>query len=227
MKPIVALLLLLCLHAAAADETVVVYQLNGAMHCGEDTAIPIEQAADLLRAQGVKVLAAERRSLPMDVPALCGAPTGEANVMTVSAADWALFTTRNADAGGYGRWVFDEGRVQVYMYDGTLQCGLGQAIGVEEMAEKLTGAGIEVLQSGKDTDGLLHIAVCGASTGAINVYTINRDDLAAARRLGFHVLVTREMTQQIKPQKKHKSGLQARSVAATADRPLEPIPLPW
>ena len=43
---------------------------------------------------------------------------------------------------------------------------------------------IQVLDSRKGTDGFLHIAVCGASTGAINIFAIKPDDLAVARELG-------------------------------------------
>lgn len=227
MKHIPTLLLLLCVSAAGADDTVTIYQLTGAVQCLDRSGVPLEEAADLLRGQGVKVVEAETRQLPFGLTKRCGAPTGKANVMTVAAADWTAFTTQNPDAGGYGLWVFDESTVQVYMYDGTLQCGLGNEIPLDEMAEMLAGGGIKVLDSRKGTDGLAHIAVCGASTGSINVYTISREDLQKAEALGFSSLVTREMTQNIKPRTKRKLGIQSRTPPRALPAPQEPIPLLW
>ncbi|MEA3277237.1 MAG: hypothetical protein U9Q81_18510 [Pseudomonadota bacterium] len=229
MNKTVAFLFLLCAATAGAYETVTLYQLTGAIQCVDETGVPAERAADLLRGQGVKVVSAERRKLPLDVTTGCGAPTGEANVMTVAAADWAAFTAKNPDAGGYGLWVFETSTVEVYKYDGTMQCGLGHEIPLGEMAKELKAAGIEVLQSRKGTDGLTHISVCGASTGAINVYTIERDALPSARELGYRLLLTREMTQQIKPRvsTQRMVGMQARSTPRPAAKAREPIPLLW
>jgi hypothetical protein len=210
MKRIPVLLLLLWSAVAVADETVSVYQLTGAIQCTDGTGVPPEEAADLLRGQGVKVISVERRKLPQDVPDGCGAPAGEANVMKVAAADWSAFLAKNQDAGGYGLWVFNEDTVQVYKYDGTLQCGMGREASLEEMAKELEIAGINVISSGKGTDGLEHIGVCGASTGAVNVYTIHGSSLPAVQRLGYRLLVTREMTRSIKPR-------------GTEPRPLEVV----
>lgn len=229
MKKIPILLLFLCATIVGANDTVTVYQLTGAIQCVDDTGIPAEQAADLLRGQGVKVVSVEQTELPLHVTESCGAPTGKANVIKVAAADWSAFTSKNSDAGGYGLWVFDESSVEVYKYDGTLQCGMGHEIPLEEMTKELETAGIEVLASRKGSDGLAHIAVCGASTGAINVYTITRDDLRTAQRLGFMLLVTREMTQQVKPRgsTQRQVGMQARSLPRAPERAAEPIPLLW
>lgn len=211
-----------------AERTVTVYQLSGTVHCLPRGGTPPEKAADLLRAQGVKVLTAERRSLPIESNGLCGAPTGEANVLSVAAADWTAFTNQNPDAAGYGIWVFDRETVEVYRYDGTLQCGLGEEVSLERMAEDLRAAGIEVIGSRKGTDGLAHIAVCGASTGAINIYTIARESLPAAQAASFRLLVTQEMTQAIKPRLGRPVGLQSRSLpAGDRDRSPDPIPLLW
>lgn len=234
MKRIGFLLLLLlipCAPAAVAEEAVRVYQFTGATQCSEGTGMSLEEAADLLRGQGVKVVAAEMRRLPQDVAELCGAPSGQVNVMQVTAADWSAFVARNSDAGGYGIWVFDEQRVQVYKYDGSLQCGMGRAVSIEEMAKELETAGIDVVASRKDEDGLSHISVCGASTGAINVYVIDRRSLSAARRLGYRLLVTREMIRQIKPEisGSRQVGAAARSLPLVSDQHSGqgPVPLLW
>jgi hypothetical protein len=228
MKSALTFLLLLCT-AAVADDTVTVYQLTGTIQCVDDTGLSPDEAADLLRGQGVKVVSAERRQVPQDVPDSCGAPSGEANVMKIAAADWSAFLAKNPDAGGYGLWVFEESTVQVYKYDGTLQCGMGQEIPVDEMAKELEAAGIRVVASRKGTDGLAHISVCGASTGAINVYVIDRAALSAARKLGYRLLVTREMTEQIKPQvaKPRPVGMQASSMPMAPATGADPIPLLW
>jgi len=231
MKTTLTLLLLLVAAAASANETVTVYQLTGEIQCIDDTGIPPEEAADLLRGQGVKVISAERRQIPQGIEEICGAPAREANVMKVTAADWSAFLAKNPDAGGYGHWVFDESTVQIYKYDGTLQCGMGGEIPLEEMAKELETAGIDVVTSRKGTDGLAHISVCGASTGAINVYVIDREALPAAQKLGYRLLVTREMTDQIKPRgtKKRQVGMAARSLPLAPSKPPStgPIPVLW
>jgi hypothetical protein len=224
---LLVLLLLFCGAAASANDTVTVYQLTGTVNCLEGRGVAIEEAADLLRAQGIKVEAAEQRKLPLAQDNHCGAPTGEANVITVTAADWTAFTTQNPDAGGYGLWVFDEATVEVFMYDGTLQCGLGNEIPLEEMAKMLTSARIEVLESRKGIDGLNHIAVCGASTGNINVFRIPRKDLAAAQAIGFRMLVTRELTEAIKPRHERKIGILSRTPPRAPSAIREAIPLLW
>jgi len=241
MKCLATLAFFLSTTAALADETVSVYQLTGAIQCVEGTGILPERAADLLRGQGVTVISAERRKLPQEVGKSCGAPVDEANVMKVTAADWTNFVAKNPDAGGYGLWVFDEGTVQVYKYDGTLQCGMGHEITLDEMAKELQGVGIEVASSRKGTDGLLHISVCGASSGTINVFVIDRGSLPAAQRIGYRLLVTHEMTEQVefRAAPAEQASVAIRPAAAASDNtgaePLEaakqpapaPVPLLW
>ncbi len=197
MKALLVLLVALVSAPLGANETVTIFQFAGQRQCVPGQGVPVEKAADLLRAQGIKVRDAQRRHLPLDIGQHCGAPTAEANVLTLSATDWAAFTAKNPDAGGYGVWAFDEGEVEVFMYDGTLQCGQGEEIPLERQAELLTSKDIEVLTSRKGTDGFQHIAVCGASTGTLNIFAIKPDDLAAARELGFSLLITQEMTERL------------------------------
>lgn len=197
MKALLVLLVSLVSAPLGANDTVTIYQFAGLRQCVPGQGVPVERAADLLRAQGIKVRDAERRHLPLDIGQHCGAPTAEANVLTLSATDWAAFTAKNPDAGGYGVWAFDDGQVDVFMYDGTLQCGQGEEIPLERQAEILTAKDIKILNSRKGMDGFMHIAVCGASTGAINIFAIKPDDLAAARELGFSLLITQEMTERL------------------------------
>jgi len=147
--------------------------------------------------------------------------------MEISAADWSAFLAKNPDAGGYGLWVFNAGTVQIYMYDGTLQCGMGREISPEEMAKELADAGIEVTEHYKGTDGLDHISVCGASTGAINIFVIDRDSLPAAQRLGYRLLVTRQITSRdTKPQQPSMTTSPTPSATARSPGPSL-IPLLW
>lgn len=229
------LILLLAVWALAAEsaetETLKVYHLTGAIQCLEGTGIPPDQAADLLRGQGVKVVSAERRKLPQNGADKCGAPAGEANVMKVAAADWSAFLAKHPDAGGYGLWVFDETNVPVYKYDGTLQCGMGQEIPLEEMEKELRTAGIDVISSRKGTDGLVHIGVCGASTGTINVFVIDSGLLSTVRRLGYRLLVTREKIQRIAPRDAASRQIRTANGTSTPDpdrsAPPGPVPLLW
>jgi hypothetical protein len=211
----------------ASEPQVMVYQLSGAVHCLEREGIAPEKAADFLRAQGVAVIAAERRMIPLEAEATCGAPTGEANVVTIAAPDWTAFVNQHPDAGDYGVWIFDADAVEVYKYDGSLQCGLGRQIPAADMAAELAAAGIEVHASRKTDDGRAHIAVCGASTGTINAFTIPRGSLDDARRLGFRLLVTRDMIQQIKPTPSRESAAQQSQTAAGGDSSPKPTPLLW
>ncbi|NJM10429.1 MAG: hypothetical protein HC883_06155 [Bdellovibrionaceae bacterium] len=74
-------------------------------------------------------------------------------------------------------------RTFVYKYDGSLQCGMGKAIAVEEMAKELNG--ISIFSSVKKRDGLMHIQVCGSITGMANVYEIPTKSLKQAEAKGF------------------------------------------
>ncbi len=77
--------------------------------------------------------------------------------------------------------------VAVFKHDGTLQCGLGKEVTLAQMAASLEAAGVKVLASRKADDGKLHIQLCGAPTGRVNVFDIATVSLAAAQELGFDV----------------------------------------
>lgn len=74
-------------------------------------------------------------------------------------------------------------RVKVFKPDGSLQCGQGKAVAVTEMQNQLNG--IKVYSSVNRNDGMMRVQVCGAPTGNVNVYEIDRKDLAAAQKKGF------------------------------------------
>ena len=60
---------------------------------------------------------------------------------------------------------------------------MGQAIPLEEMAKELDN--IKVYSKANKADGMMHIQVCGSSTGQANVYEIAKADLEAAIKKGF------------------------------------------
>src|SRR5712664_3001875 len=73
--------------------------------------------------------------------------------------------------------VFSADTVKVFRYAGSLQCGMGQAVPLDDMAKELTAVNITVLSSEKSVVSGLIIALCGAATGMANVYEITKDDL--------------------------------------------------
>ena len=183
--------------AVLADETISVYQLDGSIHCQTAEVTTPAQAADILKQADVKVISSASRSVPFSVSSACGTPTGKANVLVVDAGDWKKMLRKRRDAHGFGVWVFDRSAVEVYKYDGSLQCDRGKEISLQDMARELTENGIEVNASRKGSDGRMHITMCGASTGRLNVYSIATESLPRARELGFELLVTRQMTNEI------------------------------
>ena len=77
-------------------------------------------------------------------------------------------------------------RVNVYKDDGSLQCGMGQAITLDIMKKELDG--LEVFSMKNKPDGLMHLQACGRPTGQINVYEIRQVDVDQAIKKGFKLL---------------------------------------
>jgi hypothetical protein len=74
---------------------------------------------------------------------------------------------------------------EVFKHDGSVQCDGGEATSVDEMADELTSAGIEVFCSRKDQFVGGTCAACSCPSGQINVYTIDSQDVPDAESLGF------------------------------------------
>lgn len=72
---------------------------------------------------------------------------------------------------------------KVYKYDGSLQCGMGKSVSLEDMKVELKG--VKVYSFVHKNDGLMRIQLCGSPTGNANVYEISRDDLEKVLALGF------------------------------------------
>lgn len=76
-------------------------------------------------------------------------------------------------------------RVRVFKYDGSLQCNQGKAVPLETMKKELKD--IRVFGAENKADSLMRIQQCGTPTGRANVYEIAREDLDAAKKLGFQL----------------------------------------
>ncbi len=76
-----------------------------------------------------------------------------------------------------------QAHVFVYKYDGSMQCGMGRPVTVDQMAKELKG--IQVFSQEKKSDGLMHIQVCGSITGLANIYEIAPSALKKAEARGF------------------------------------------
>jgi hypothetical protein len=130
----------------------------------------------------IKTQTASRLSMSIpttpNIAALLGLAVLLAMAPTTQAAE------RNA---GSGTAVSEQ--IEVYQPDGSVQCEPGGAIPLEQMRKALTDADIVVHRERKGDDGLMRPAVCGAGTGAINVYSIDPDQLDAAIAQGFRPLL--------------------------------------
>ena len=71
--------------------------------------------------------------------------------------------------------------------DGSKQCE-GGATAIDVASSEAQSAGIKVLESKKMSDDMMHMSVCGASTGKLNAIRIPRSDLEKARKLGFQAV---------------------------------------
>lgn len=74
-------------------------------------------------------------------------------------------------------------RVKVYKFDGSLQCGQGHKIPLDEMKKEL--GDIRVYNQFNKNDGKMRIQVCGSPTGQCNVFEIDRESLDKALKMGF------------------------------------------
>lgn len=74
-------------------------------------------------------------------------------------------------------------RVRVYKANGSLQCGQGKRIDPTTMAKELKE--IPVYKSSTENDGKLRIQMCGAPTGNVNVFEIDKTNLERALGFGF------------------------------------------
>ncbi|PYQ09429.1 MAG: hypothetical protein DMH00_13040, partial [Acidobacteria bacterium] len=117
--------------------------------------------------------------------ALCGAPTGMANVYEIAKGDLPRIPADPQGVKRFQPWVYGGPSIEVAKYDGSLQCEMGRPVSLDEMEKELRAANIAVQAKAKKADGIQHPQMCGASTGTMNVYRINTSDWEKARVLGF------------------------------------------
>jgi hypothetical protein len=87
-------------------------------------------------------------------------------------------------------WLFDAEQVEVYKFDGSLQCNPdAKPAPPEAVRTELEAAGIAVRAVRKDHVGLVP-QVCGFPTGQVNVAVIAPDQYAAALALGYTYFAT-------------------------------------
>ena len=74
-------------------------------------------------------------------------------------------------------------RISVFKPNGSLQCNQGKTIDKAVMEKSLKG--IRVYKSSVENDGKLRIQMCGAPTGNVNIFEIDKVNLEMAITLGF------------------------------------------
>ena len=77
----------------------------------------------------------------------------------------------------------DMGTVMVAKSDGSTQCGMSPGQSLAVMKKELTG--LQIISQKKVHDGMMRVQVCGAGTGMLNVYEIQRADISKALSKGF------------------------------------------
>lgn len=93
--------------------------------------------------------------------------------------------------------------VWVSRADGSVQCQPKSGKTLESSKEALERMGVKVLDARSESDGMMHMQVCGSPTGKIHRVQILRKDLSKAKKAGFKVTA---------------SGSQGGSVGGTASR---------
>jgi hypothetical protein len=166
-------------------DTVKVFRYDGSLQCGMGQAVPLDEMAKELTAANIKVLSSEKRVVPGFIIALCGAPTGIANVYEIAKDDLPRIPAGQQAVKRFQPWAYDSASIEVAQYDGSLQCEMGSPVSLDEMEKALRAANIAVQAKAKKADGIQHPQMCGASTGMMNVYKIKASDLEKARALGF------------------------------------------
>jgi hypothetical protein len=89
--------------------------------------------------------------------------------------------------------VIPKDSVQIFKPTGEKQCEKGKAgIPLDEMQATLTLKKITVFESHTQSDGKMHMQLCGSPAGTIHVFTISKNDLKAAEKLGFKIFVSKK-----------------------------------
>lgn len=163
-----------------------IFKYAESTQCNDD-GIPLKKMAEELKAAGIRYTCAQRNFDGMAYPAVCGGATGEINVFRIYSSDLPL--ARRLGYAPVSTLPQYQDRpcnetTKVFKYDGSRQCE-NNGIPLDVMAQELIGGGVDVICSQKGSNGMAYPAVCGAGTGAINVYLIHQENLSDAEALGF------------------------------------------
>lgn len=205
--------------------TIKIFKLDGALQCGMGKEISLEEMAEKLKAIGGEIIEQEKKIVPYMISTVCGAPTGSANVYTLSRESWDRIKEGFLGTLGFSIWVFDTPTLLVFKYDGTLQCGMGEEVELEIMAKELEDNKVSIHNQYKSNDGKDHIKMCGASTGNINVYEIDSVSLPVAQKLGFTYLINQEVIDAMSD--KSDEAMQAANILSLDINEGDDPPFPW
>jgi hypothetical protein len=172
-----------------------VYKSDGAKQC-QSTAIPLKTMWQDLLTAGIDVVCSQKDQDDVIHEKSCGANTGSINVYKINKSNLtdALSLGYKAISKAFKRViktckvikpVAPIKFVKVFKRDIALQCQ-GQSTSPDSMAKELIASGIDVACAQKNSDGLLHPAVCGGISGNINVFKISKNDVVKAQISGFH-----------------------------------------
>src|SRR4029434_728828 len=109
----------------------------------------------------IKLLASEKRVVSGFIIALCGAPTGIANVYEIAKDDLSRIPADPQGVKRFQSWVREGPSLEVAPYDGSLQCEMGHPVPLDHMEKELRAANIAVEARAKKADGIQHPRMCG------------------------------------------------------------------
>src|SRR5437899_10276190 len=117
-------------------DMVKVFRYDGSLQCGMGQAVPLDEMAKELTAVNIRVLSSEKRVVSGFIIALCGAPTGIANVYEIAKDDLPRLPADRQGVKRFQPWVYDGPSIEVAKYDGSLQCEMGRPVSLDEMEDR-------------------------------------------------------------------------------------------
>ena len=125
-------------------DTVRVFRYDGSLQCRMGQAVPLDEMAKELTAVNITVLSREKSVVSGLIIALCGAPTGMANVYEIAKDDLPRIPADRQRVKRFRPWVYAGPSIEVAKYDGSLQCEMGRPVSLDEMEKELRAAQIAV-----------------------------------------------------------------------------------
>ncbi|VAW99967.1 hypothetical protein MNBD_GAMMA22-1059 [hydrothermal vent metagenome] len=179
------------------NDVIKVFKASGDKQCQSSNS-SLDMMSSELVSSGVDVICAFKgRATNTDLTS-CGSVTGEINVFDINNSNlpdalvigYKKISTLNMGIAYLEKCAINAipkpvENIKVYKRDIQAQCQ-GEPMTPKLMAEQLISQGIIVRCAQKNTDGLVHAAVCGGTSGNINVFTINKNDAAQAILSGFN-----------------------------------------